>query len=286
MPTWPTVKAGTTHLDAGSDNPGSARADIKQNVDNVNDMIDTIVVTSPTATQVLSYDNGDSRFENVDIDTIAVTTSATQTLTNKTLTTPIISSISNTGTVTLPTSTDTLVGKATTDTLTNKTLTSPVISSISNTGTLTLPTSTDTLVGKATTDTFTNKSGNISQWTNDGGYALTNVANTWTKQQVFGMTTLTDASSIAWDLDDNQVAQVTLGGNRALANPTNKVAGATYILIVKQDVSSTRTLSYGSDYKFPGGTAPVLTNGASAVDILSFISDGTYLYGSILLDFS
>jgi hypothetical protein len=45
----------------------------------------------------------------------------TQTLTNKTLTTPIISTISNTGTVTLPTTTDTLVGKATTDTLTNKT---------------------------------------------------------------------------------------------------------------------------------------------------------------------
>lgn len=42
-------------------------------------------------------------------------------------------------------------------TLTNKTLTAPVISSIVNVGTLTLPTSTDTLVGKATTDTFTNK---------------------------------------------------------------------------------------------------------------------------------
>lgn len=56
-----------------------------------------------------------------------VTTAASQTLTNKTLTTPIISSISNTGTLTLPTSTDTLVGKATTDTLTNKTLTSPKI---------------------------------------------------------------------------------------------------------------------------------------------------------------
>jgi hypothetical protein len=50
-----------------------------------------------------------------------------QTLTNKTLTTPIISSISNTGTLTLPTSTDTLVGRATTDTLTNKTLTSPQV---------------------------------------------------------------------------------------------------------------------------------------------------------------
>jgi len=51
-----------------------------------------------------------------------VTTTGTQTLTNKTLTSPVISSISNTGTITLPTSTDTLVGKATTDTLTNKTI--------------------------------------------------------------------------------------------------------------------------------------------------------------------
>jgi hypothetical protein len=61
-----------------------------------------------------------------------VTKTGTQTLTNKTLTsptitTPTISSIVNTGTLTLPTSTDTLVGRATTDTLTNKTLTSPNI---------------------------------------------------------------------------------------------------------------------------------------------------------------
>lgn len=51
-----------------------------------------------------------------------VTLSRTQTLTNKTLTAPVISSITNTGTLTLPTSTDTLVGRATTDTLTNKTI--------------------------------------------------------------------------------------------------------------------------------------------------------------------
>jgi hypothetical protein len=62
------------------------------------------------------------------IDTSVVVDKTTaQTLTNKTLTTPIISSISNTGTVTLPTSTDTLVGRDTTDTLTNKTLTDPKI---------------------------------------------------------------------------------------------------------------------------------------------------------------
>jgi hypothetical protein len=52
-----------------------------------------------------------------------VSLSGSQTLTNKTLTAPVISTISNTGTLTLPTSTDTLVGRATTDTLTNKTIT-------------------------------------------------------------------------------------------------------------------------------------------------------------------
>jgi len=68
-----------------------------------------------------------------------VSTAATQTLTNKTLTTPtlttpVISTISNTGTLTLPTSTDTLVGRDTTDTLTNKTLTSPTITNPTITG--------------------------------------------------------------------------------------------------------------------------------------------------------
>ena len=68
------------------------------------------------------------------IDSTVATLTGSQTLTNKTLTTPVISSISNTGTITLPTSTDTLVGRATTDTLTNKTLTSPTINGFSGTG--------------------------------------------------------------------------------------------------------------------------------------------------------
>jgi hypothetical protein len=61
-------------------------------------------------------------------------------------TTVLSGATAGTSVLTLPVATDTLVGKTTTDTLTNKTLTTPIISSISNTGTLTLPTSTDTLV--------------------------------------------------------------------------------------------------------------------------------------------
>lgn len=65
-------------------------------------------------------------------------------------------------------SVDQVVGAATTDTLTNKTLTSPVISTIVNTGTLTLPTTTDTLVGRATTDTLTNKTISAGTFTGAG----------------------------------------------------------------------------------------------------------------------
>ncbi|NBQ98531.1 MAG: hypothetical protein EBU12_10030 [Microbacteriaceae bacterium] len=78
-------------------------------------------ITSVTAGTGLSG-GGTSGDVTLSIDSTVATLTGSQTLTNKTLTTPIISSISNTGTVTLPTATDTLVGRATTDTLTNKTI--------------------------------------------------------------------------------------------------------------------------------------------------------------------
>lgn len=85
-----------------------------------------------------------------------VTTTSTQTLTNKTLTAPIISTISNTGTLTLPTSTDTLVGRATTDTLTNKS-----INLTNNTLTATIAqlntATSETIVTRTGTLTLTNK---------------------------------------------------------------------------------------------------------------------------------
>lgn len=100
-----------------------------------------------------------------------VGTTDSQTLSNKTLLTPIISSISNNGVVTIPThsgtlalltdipSTSSFVDLSSAQTISGiKTFSNPpVISTITNTGTLTLPTSTTTLIGNNTLNTLTNK---------------------------------------------------------------------------------------------------------------------------------
>lgn len=105
---------------------------VRDNVDNTKQVKFEVSSVSTATTRTLTAP---------DADTTIVGTDATQTLTNKTLTAPIISTISNTGTITLPTSTDTLVGRNTTDTLTNKTLTSPTI----NTPSISTPTITGTI---------------------------------------------------------------------------------------------------------------------------------------------
>jgi hypothetical protein len=103
-------------------------------------------------------------------------------------------------------------------------------------------------------------------------------AQEFTKTQNFNATTLVDGASISWDASANQVTSVTLGGNRTLAAPTNLVDGAVYLLMVIQDGTGSRTLSYNAVFKFTGGTAPTLTTTAAAKDILVFYSDGTNMY--------
>jgi hypothetical protein len=97
--------------------------------------------------------------------------------------------------------------------------------------------------------------------------------------------TLTDGATITPDFDNGPIQTVTLEGNRTLANPSNAKDGASYSIIVKQDTTGSRTLGYGANYKWASGTAPTLSLGSNAVDILTFISDGTNMYGVEQKDF-
>jgi len=87
--------------------------------------------------------------------------------------------------------------------------------------------------------------------------------------------TLTDAATIAVDFGANQNFTVTLGGNRTLGNPTNIVVGQTGSIIVVQDSTGSRTLSFSSYYKFPGGTVPTLSTAANSIDRIDYIVKST-----------
>lgn len=111
----------------------------------------------------------------------------------------------------------------------------------------------------------------------------TNQTNTFTRAQYSQFVALTDASTISVDASLSNVFTVTLAGNRTLGNPTNLGQG-TYIFIITQDGTGSRTLAYGGNYKFPGGTVPTLTTTANAVDILSCISTGGVLHCNLVKD--
>jgi len=91
----------------------------------------------------------------------------------------------------------------------------------------------------------------------------------------FPEATLTDGSTITWDVSTAPVAKVTLGGNRTLSAPTNGVTGQFISLAVVQDGTGSRTLTWNSAYEFTGDTAPTLTTTASKADIFVFRYNGT-----------
>jgi hypothetical protein len=93
--------------------------------------------------------------------------------------------------------------------------------------------------------------------------------------------TLTDGATVNWNTASGNIATLTLGGNRTMAAPTGLTA-KTYILVVNQDATGSRTITWNSVFKWAGGAAPVLSTTANAKDVFSFFSDGTNLYGSYL----
>lgn len=116
--------------------------------------------------------------------------------------------------------------------------------------------------------------------------AFADISGTIAPSQFPSNVGLTDGASIAWNLDTAPMASVTLGGNRTLANPTNMRDGGCYTLRVSQDGTGSRSLAFGSAYKWPGGSVPTLSTTANAIDILTFVSDGTNMYGTILKAFA
>lgn len=113
------------------------------------------------------------------------------------------------------------------------------------------------------TETLTNKTIQAGTFTN--GYTEeVNTANTSTAYTI--------------SLADGSFQILTLTGNATITMPT-ATAGKSFILLLKQDGTGSRTITW-STVKWPAGTAPTITSTASKQDIFSFFADGTNWYGT------
>ena len=228
------------------------------------------------------------------IGTGDVTLTGTQTLTNKTLTSPKI------GTNILDTNGLELLNLTATGSAVNEltlanasTGNSPVLSATggdSNVGITLTPKGTGEIAIAAgnlnyggTAVTATGAELNYSDLATLGTSAASKVlsANSDNLTTISGamlntQDTLTDQATIAWDVIASPVAFVTLGGNRTMAAPsgTGAAAGQFISLLVKQDGTGSRTITWNAVYEFPSDTAPTLTTTANLGDIFSFRYNG------------
>jgi len=105
----------------------------------------------------------------------------------------------------------------------------------------------------------------------DAATAKTNAVQTFSVAQRGAITALTDGATITPDFAASNNFSVTLGGNRTLANPSNLTAGQSGSIFITQDGTGSRTLAYGTQYDFIGGTAPTLTTTAAGVDRIDYV---------------
>ena len=185
-------------------------------------------------------------------------------------------------------------------------LTSPSFSTIVNTGTLTLPTSTDTLVGRATTDTLTNKTfdtagtgnvfkvnGNsISAYTGTGSTVVLSAAPTITGHPTIEGVTSTGATGTGKFVFDTSPTLVTPTLGVATATTINKLTittpatGSTLTIADGKTLTASNTLTFtgtdGSSVAFgTGGTVTYTSNNLSvfaattSAQLAGVISDET-----------
>ena len=170
----------------------------------------------------------------------------------------------NTGVIEVPLGSDGDVTLTGTQTLTNKTLTLPKVNNttaITTTGTELNYSDLATLGTSAASKVLTADSYNLTKISG----AVLNIEDT-----------LTDASSIVWNVINSPVAKVTLTANRAMAAPTGTgiAAGQMISVLVIQDAGGTNTLTWNAVYEFPSDTAPTLTSTGALGDLFSFRYNG------------
>lgn len=116
--------------------------------------------------------------------------------------------------------------------------------------------------------------------------------NVWSGQQSVSVETISAASSTLTPTGTKQDYIVTLVHANTpftLANMTGTPPGNTHgiIKVIQSSSGSDLISTWGSAYQAPGGTATiVLSTGANAVDILAYVSDGTNVFLTPLLNFS
>ena len=91
----------------------------------------------------------------------------------------------------------------------------------------------------------------------------------------YSESTLTDQATVTWEASTQDVCKLTLGGNRTLAAPTNNTTGQFISILVIQDGTGSRTLTWNAVFEFASDTAPTLTTTASKGDVFVFRYNGS-----------
>lgn len=190
------------------------------------------------------------------IDSTVTTLVGSQTLTNKTLTSPIIAAIkpSASNSWALPDSNDTFVGKATTDTLTNKSVDLANNTLTTTIAQLNTAVSDESVVARDTTDTLTNKSISLTDNTVTGTIAELNTAVS--DETVVGRDTTDTLTNKSIDLTDNTVTGTFAEFNTAVSDETLVGIAATQTLTNKTltDPILSPTATTGGKIEFLEGT--------------------------------
>ena len=91
----------------------------------------------------------------------------------------------------------------------------------------------------------------------------------------YSESTLTDQATVTWDASTQDVCKLTLGANRTMAAPTNNTTGQFISILVIQDGTGSRTLTWNAVFEFAADTAPTLTTTASKGDVFVFRYNGS-----------